>query len=90
VLEFLRTTAASPTAANNVTSVSARGGFRIWVAFADGTEGEIDLTDLVEKGVFRALKEKGRLKGFVDPDAKTVAWPGGLDLAPDALYKDCD
>ena len=74
---------------HDVTSVSARGRFRIWVAFADGTEGEIDLSELVEKGVFRALKEKGAFeKVFVDPEAKTVAWPGGLDLAPDALYKD--
>ena len=73
----------------DVTSVSTRGRFRIWVAFADGTEGEIDLSELVEKGVFRALKEKGAFEMvFVDPEAKTVAWPGGLDLAPDALYKD--
>lgn len=34
-------------------------GFCIWVRFADGSEGIIDLTHLVGVGVFAAFKQPG-------------------------------
>ena len=63
--------------------------YRIWIRFADGLEGEIDLSDLVGKGVFAAWNDPAEFrKAYVDPDTHTVAWPGDIDLAPDALYAD--
>ena len=38
----------------SVAEVKAREGYRIWIRFADGCAGEIDLSDLAGKGVFRA------------------------------------
>ncbi len=72
-----------------IEAVEARPGYRIWVRFADGVEGEVDLSDLVGQGVFQSWKDPNEFKKvFIDEDSGTVAWPGGIDLAPDALYRD--
>lgn len=69
--------------------VEARPAYRIWVRFEDGVEGEVDLADLVGRGVFKGLADPQEFgKVFVDPESRTVAWPGGLDLAPDELYRE--
>lgn len=63
--------------------------YRLWIRFSDGVEGEVDLSDLVGKGVFAAWNDPAEFrKVFIDPETHTVAWPGGIDLAPDALYQD--
>ena len=72
-----------------ITHAEARPDFKLWVQFADGTEGEVDLSELVGKGVFAAWSDPAVFQSVrVDPDSGTVAWPGGIDLAPDALYRD--
>lgn len=72
-----------------IVEVEARRGYRVWVRFEDGVEGEVDLSALVGKGVFRQWEEEGEFeKVYVDSETWTIAWPGGIDLAPDALYED--
>ncbi len=72
-----------------IESVEARPGYRIWIRFADGVEGEVDLSELVGHGVFQPWKDPNEFKKvFIDEESGTVAWPGGIDLAPDALYRD--
>jgi len=74
---------------NRVEAVRPLEKYRIWLRFQDGTEGEVDLSDLAGKGVFRAWLEPGFFEQvFVDERSRTVAWPGELDLDPDALYED--
>lgn len=74
---------------HRIQKVQALNGYRIRIRFDDGLEGEVDLSDLVGKGVFAAWRDKGHFDAvFIDPESGTVAWPGGLDLAPDALYQD--
>lgn len=64
-----------------------RPDYRLWIRFADGVEGEVDLSHLVGKGVFAAWREEARFREvFIDPETGTVAWPGEIDLAPDALH----
>lgn len=74
----------------DVVEVEARENFRIWVRFEDGLQGEVDLSDLVGKGVFhRWLANPAEFaQASVDPESGTVIWPGGLDVAPDRLYAD--
>lgn len=72
-----------------ITSAEARPNYRLWIRFSDGTEGEVDLSSLVGKGVFAAWSDPeffARVE--VNADSGTVTWPGEIDLAPDALYKD--
>ena len=74
----------------DVVAVKARDPFKIWIRFEDGTEGEADLSDLAGRGVFKRWTEDPSefAQATVDPESGTVVWPGGLDVAPDRLYKD--
>jgi len=72
-----------------IVEVEARSGYRIWIRFEDGVVGEVDLSDLVGKGVFRRWQDEDEFrKVHIDAETGTVAWPGQIDLAPDALYRD--
>lgn len=78
-----------PEAMHRIVEVEARKGYRIWIRFEDEVSGEVDLSGLVGKGVFRRWKEEAEFrKVHIDPETGTVAWPGDIDLAPDALYRD--
>ena len=41
------------------TEVHPRAGYRIWLRFTDGVAGEIDLSQLAGKGVFKVWDEPG-------------------------------
>src|SRR5437867_12277437 len=76
-----------PRAPWRVVHVESLPGFRLAVRFVDGTEGEVDLSGLVtssQAGVFARLSDPALFaQVFVDRGA--IAWPGELDLAPDAM-----
>lgn len=38
--------------------VKALDNYKIWLQYADGTTGDVDLSDLVGKGVFRLWKKQ--------------------------------
>jgi len=75
---------------HDVVEVQARPGFRVWVRFDDGVEGEADLSHIAGRGVFKRWldhpAEFSRVK--VDPASGTIVWPGGLDVAPDRFYQE--
>lgn len=74
---------------HRIVDVEAREDYRLWIRFEDGVEGEVDLSGLVGRGVFEAWEDEREFrKVFIDAEAGTVAWPGGIDLAPDTLYRD--
>ena len=71
-----------------VTEASPRAGYRVWVRFSDGLSGEVDLSHLAGKGVFRRWLRDGEFERMtIDEEAGTIVWPGGLDVAPDGLYQ---
>ena len=73
-----------------VVAVRPLQGFRLWVTFADKTEGEVDLTSFLfqeRPGVFEHLRDPARFAEVYVEDG-AVTWPGELDLAPDAMYDD--
>ncbi len=74
--------------ASRLVEVEARPKFRLWVKFADGVEGEVDLSDVAGRGVFRRWTETPDEFARVVIDEATGApnWPGELDVAPDRLY----
>jgi hypothetical protein len=63
----------------DVIEVRAEPGWRLFVRFADG------LTDYFT-GVFEPLREP-EVFARVYMDHGAVAWPGDVDLAPDAMYE---
>lgn len=66
-------------------AVEPRDGYRIWLRFADGAEGEVDLSDLAGKGVFAAWEDRAFFERVSIADG-AVAWSDEMDLCPDALY----
>lgn len=78
----------SPRSPWRVSSVLVLPGFRLWVRFNDGLEGEVDMAREVhaaDAGVFAALADPER---FADARVEfgAVTWPGEIDLAPDAMH----
>ena len=71
-----------------VASVEALPVYRLRVRFLDGFEGIVDMSALIASpnaGVFAALADTETFnRAFVALGA--VCWPGGLDIAPDAIY----
>ena len=62
------------------------GAYTIWLRFADGTEGEVNLENELEGEVFEPLKDLEYFKAFVfHPELRTVVWPNGADVAPEFL-----
>lgn len=63
--------------------------YTIWLRFSDGVCGNLDLSDLVGQGVFAAWREPEVFTAVsIDPEAHTLRWPGGIDLAPEVLHED--
>ena len=68
------------------TAVSVLPGHRIWLRYADGTEGEVDLSDLVGRGVFAAWNDKEFFASVRLDESGALAWGEEIELCPDALY----
>lgn len=65
-----------------------RCDYRIWLKFADGVEGEVDLESELWGEVFEPLKDKARFAEFaLDMGPGTIVWLNGVDFAPEFLYQ---
>ena len=61
-------------------------GYRIWLKYADGVEGEVDLSDLAGRGVFQAWSNREVFQAVQVDESGALTWPCEIDLCPDALY----
>jgi hypothetical protein len=66
--------------------VKALKGHRIWLRFADGVEGEVDLSHLAGRGVFKAWADRKVFESVHINPSGAIAWSEELELCPDALY----
>ena len=64
----------------------ARPGYRLYLQFADGTSGEVDLSTRLFGPMFSPLKDAATFAAVRIDDFGAPVWPNGADLAPDALY----
>jgi hypothetical protein len=63
------------------------GGYVVWLRFADGKSGEVDLSEELHGPVFEPLRDLAAFKRFrIDPEFHTLVWPNGADLAPEFLH----
>ena len=60
-------------------------GFTVSTRFDDGTEKQIDVSQWFKGPVFEPLKDRKLFKKFFI-EGGTLAWPNGVDIAPEALY----
>ena len=65
-----------------LTSVKHIGGYSLNVIFEDDVKGEIDLSELVNKGIFQTLKDITQFKKAYST-GYSIAWTDDLEI--DAL-----
>lgn len=61
--------------------------FIVWVQFADGSKGEVDLEGELWGPVFEPLRDVEYFRDFTVAEYGTIAWPNGADIAPEFLYE---
>ena len=66
--------------------VKARPQYRIWLRYDDGVQGEVDLSDLVGRGVFKVWEDPAVFRGVRLGSHGAIEWSPDLDLCPDAMY----
>ena len=75
----------------SVISAEYVDGYRLKVAFEDGTAAVVDLTPYTKRGgVFRKLADADFFKRFrINTDFGVICWGahGEVDIAPETLYE---
>ena len=66
--------------------VKALSDYRIWVRFADGAEGEVDLSYLAGRGVFSPWKDYRVFQQVHIGLGGEIAWSEEMELCPDSIY----
>ena len=66
--------------------VKALPNFRIWLRYDDGTAGEVDLSDLAGRGVFKAWNDATFFNSVRLASHGAIEWGSDLDICPDAMY----
>ena len=70
-----------------VTEARPTTGRRVWLRFADGEEGEVDLARYLNYGpVFGPLADEEFFRQL-RVEGGTVAWANGADIAQERLYE---
>ena len=71
----------------DITGVEVIGDHRLRLTFADQTVGDVDFSAHEWRGVLEPLADAAYFARVrVDPESGTIAWPNGVDLAPEPLY----
>ena len=71
---------------SRIVEVRPSDGYRVWLRFSDGAQGEVDLSDLAGRGVFAAWTDPNVFTAVRVEDGDGIEWPGEIDMCPDALY----
>jgi hypothetical protein len=69
----------------DIVEVIPKSDYSLFVRFKDGTNGLVRLREEQLSGALEPLRDERFFEQvFIDHGA--VAWPGEIDLAPDAMY----
>ena len=69
-----------------ITNVKVLEGYNIRLKYADGTEGTVNLSRLVGKGVFSLWNNYDEFKNVSIGSSGELLWGSEVDLCPDSLY----
>lgn len=73
----------------DITDIEILHDHMVRLRFADGVEKTVDLDPYLHGRVFSEIRSDPTSFALVrvDPEAGTIVWPNGADLAPDVLYE---
>ncbi|MFL6259877.1 MAG: DUF2442 domain-containing protein [Thermoanaerobaculia bacterium] len=66
--------------------IKALPNYRLWLRYADGVTGEVDLSHLAGDGVFALWNDPGEFEKVHVGPLGNIAWTDEVDICPDALY----
>ena len=66
--------------------VKPLSNFRLWLCYDDGTAGEVDLSDLAGRGVFKAWDNQEFFNTVQIGPHGEISWGEDLDLCSDSVY----
>ncbi|MCH8318454.1 MAG: DUF2442 domain-containing protein [Bacteroidetes bacterium] len=67
--------------------VKALDSYKIWVKFEDGTEGQVDLSGELGKGVFEYWNDHSNFrKVYINNETDGIAWNEELEICPETVY----
>lgn len=69
-----------------IIDVKVLSNYNIWLKYSDGTEGIVNLSYLVGKGVFSFWNNYEDFQKVSIGSSGELAWGTEVDLCPDALY----
>jgi Protein of unknown function (DUF2442) len=72
-----------------IDKVEPLDGFWLRLHFSDGAVKEVDVSEVLSRGsVFAPIREHRDVfeQVRVNPETRTVEWPGEVDLDPEVLY----
>jgi hypothetical protein len=72
-----------------IEKVEPLDGFWLRLHFSDGAVKEVDVSEVVKRGsVFAPIRQRREVfeRVRVNPETRTVEWPGEVDLDPEVLY----
>ena len=70
----------------HIVKVRPLQNYRLALKFADGTEGEIDVSYLVGEGVFAKWQNVDYFNDVKIGSSGELIWGDDIDLCPDTLY----
>ena len=71
---------------NKIIVAEPRAKYRVWLEFADGAQGEVDLSDLAGRGVFAIWDDLSVFESVSVNQGDALSWSNEVDLGWDALY----
>ena len=66
--------------------VEARDEHRVWLRYSDGASGEVDLSYLAGRGVFKAWDDRSLFEAVHVATHGAISWGEDIELCADDLY----
>ncbi len=67
--------------------IKALPNYTLWLRYDDNTEGEIDLSNWLDKGVFKVWQDYSFFeKAYILEKGGAIAWNDDLDICADSQY----
>lgn len=72
----------------DIVAVELLEGYQLHLCFEDGTEGIVDISQIIQfTGIFAPLQDRAYFSQVqVNPEIGTISWSNEADLDPDVLY----
>jgi hypothetical protein len=68
------------------TLVRSLPNYRLYLEFSDGVKGEVDLSDLAGKGVFKVWNDYSFFQKAHIGSERQIQWDDYIELCSDSLY----